>query len=102
MGTGIVLELDALADDQAADDVVSYAVVHGHTGVVVKGSQGTRWVRENAAELLSDAQSEGYRARGCTTRSRQPTRGPTRRRRSSRPWARFRSGSAYGSRYRRA
>jgi hypothetical protein len=59
MGTGIVLELDALADDQAADDVVSYAVVHGHTGVVVKGSQGTRWVRENAAELLSDAQSEG-------------------------------------------
>jgi hypothetical protein len=59
MGSNLVLEIGALLGDTEADAVIEHAVDNAHAGIVVKGSQGTRWRRANAAELLTDAQAAG-------------------------------------------
>lgn len=59
MASNLVLEVGALVSDAQADDIVSYTVDNRHVGVVVKGSQGARWLRPDAAQLLHDAQSSG-------------------------------------------
>ncbi len=59
MTTDLVLEIGALTTDTEADAVIEYAMDKCHAGVVVKGTQGTRWARANAGELLHDAQRSG-------------------------------------------
>lgn len=59
MGTRLVLEIDATTTDDGADAVLDDASEQHHLGVVVKGTQGTRWARANASELLVDAQGDG-------------------------------------------
>lgn len=59
MTSDLVLEVGGQVPDQDADHVIEHAFTEGYAGVVVKGSQGTRWVRESASELLTDAQSSG-------------------------------------------
>lgn len=59
MTTGLVLEVGGLSTPTEADAVIEHAQDHGHVGVVVKASQGTRWVRADAVELLTDLQGAG-------------------------------------------
>jgi hypothetical protein len=59
MPNNLVVEIDPFHTRKEAEDIVASAKRERFAGVVVKGSQGSRWVNPEAGHVLSEAEFEG-------------------------------------------